>query len=585
MRVQNFRSLAEADIELHDYTALVGLNDSGKSNLLRALNLFFNGHTDLDQPLVFENDFSQQARLIAKKAKQIEIEVEFTPPKNYRDADHVIWKKVYRADSTTPYLDQVYRKDGREFSRGSRTEYWIRHLAFEYVPAVRGKSFFSSLKRRLHATLADTVAPKLTGASTTFLSSLRAEVKKIEQDSHRLLQLKTEFSLPSDLGDLFEALEFNSADGHTKTALHYRGDGIQGRHVPLILKFLADQRKTNSAMGKPPSETIWGYEEPENNLELSKQIDMATEFATYASAVQILVSTHSPAFYNVARTSPNGGIQNTIRSNGRTDFSREISPEQVDKHLGLMPFVEPYLAKAKEEREQLIASVKELEATALVTNKPALYVEGCSDKTIIEAAISALGLKQNFVIVAKEGMGGGANWVASCCLSRAAMTDVTATTVALFDNDAAGKEAASNLLARCSAIGRDGRTSRIFIGSDNGEDHIRRIKSSGIKIPLSIDELCDHTAWLHAERKGWLETRGSDLIEANVALLELDQPPLESLNALLHQPHDLLVVHHKLKANKKGDFASYVGRRLSNEKVVPATLAALVRKIVMKFQD
>lgn len=69
VKVINFRSLVDVDVALDDYTALVGVNDSGKSNLLRALNLFFNGQTDLGHPLNFASDFSQQARVIGKKAK------------------------------------------------------------------------------------------------------------------------------------------------------------------------------------------------------------------------------------------------------------------------------------------------------------------------------------------------------------------------------------------------------------------------------------------------------------------------------------------------------------------------------------
>ncbi len=144
VKVKNFRSLADAEINLKDYTAVVGLNDSGKSNFLRALNLFFNGQTDVGSLLMFEKDFSQQAKVIGGKAKQIEIEVHFSPPRNYADNDIVIWRKVYRADSSSPFQETIARSSGQEFSKGSRTEYWVKHIEFEYVPAIRGKSFFAT---------------------------------------------------------------------------------------------------------------------------------------------------------------------------------------------------------------------------------------------------------------------------------------------------------------------------------------------------------------------------------------------------------------------------------------------------------
>jgi predicted ATP-dependent endonuclease of OLD family len=47
IRIEGFRSIREAEIELDsDLTAFAGLNNSGKSNVLRALNAFFNDETD-----------------------------------------------------------------------------------------------------------------------------------------------------------------------------------------------------------------------------------------------------------------------------------------------------------------------------------------------------------------------------------------------------------------------------------------------------------------------------------------------------------------------------------------------------------
>ncbi|HHC6526324.1 TPA: AAA family ATPase [Vibrio parahaemolyticus] len=41
--ITNFRSIRKETISTEEITTLVGKNDAGKSNLLRALNLFFNG--------------------------------------------------------------------------------------------------------------------------------------------------------------------------------------------------------------------------------------------------------------------------------------------------------------------------------------------------------------------------------------------------------------------------------------------------------------------------------------------------------------------------------------------------------------
>lgn len=41
MRIHNFRSIIDADIEVHDYTMIVGANNAGKSNVMAALRAFY----------------------------------------------------------------------------------------------------------------------------------------------------------------------------------------------------------------------------------------------------------------------------------------------------------------------------------------------------------------------------------------------------------------------------------------------------------------------------------------------------------------------------------------------------------------
>lgn len=584
VKVTNFRSLTDASISLKNYTALAGLNDSGKSNLFRALNLFFNGQTDIGHELNFDKDLSQHAKKIAKKALQIEIEIEIAPPKSYADNGAVIWKKTYRADSIDPIEDKVSKRDGSDFSSGSKTEYWVRHLSFEYVPAIRGHRFFDILKRRLYTSLSTTVAEKIASASSAFLIDLRKEVEKIEAESERMLKLKTEFALPGDLGKLFEVLDFSSADSVSRTALQYRGDGIQGRHIPLILKFLADQRKKRSVKGKPPSETIWGYEEPENNLELIKQIEVANELKHYASSIQIILSTHSPAFYGVAKE--DNGIRMAIREHGQTTYSETLTPSMIDEHLGLMPFVQPYIQQAKKEREELLLTVKGLEEESLAGNQPALYVEGSTDKKIIEAVLKALKLPSAFKIITKEGLNGGVEWVVGCAIARAAMYNIRHKTAVLFDDDAAGHEGQNKILSHCSAIGRAGRIKCFTVGRESENDEIRAIKKTGIKIPIGIEEVCGANIWEIAGEQKWLYERTDEAIfKENANLLQKDKTLSQVFDEKIPNGHARRLIDFKVIEEKKGKFARAFAKTLEEGAPVPATLKKLVTIIHEYFSS
>lgn len=577
--IKNFRSLAEVEISLDGYTALVGLNDSGKSNLLRALNLFFNGQTDPGKELDFPRDFSQQGKVIGGKARQIEIELEFSPPKNYSDNGPVIWRRIFRAESTAPFSELLIRKSGEDFSSGSRVAYWVKNLKYEYVPAIRGESFFVILKRRLYTALAATVAHKLTTASGAFLKELRKELSAIESESKRLLDLQTEFSLPGDLGELFETLDFDAADAHSRTALKNRGDGIQGRHVPVILKFLADQRKINSAKGKPPEETIWGFEEPENNLELSKQMEVAQEFEQYSKSIQILVSTHSPAFYGSALTA--NGVRVARRIAGKTAFNNTFPAENIDEHLGLMPFIQPYLEKAVAERDQLVQSIKSLRENVLVPKKAALYVEGKTDSDILSATFKSLGIKPNFEIHTKD-HGAGVNWIVGCCIARASLTDLNEKTAALFDNDAAGREALAKIDRQCAAIGRTGKIKHFVVGKNNGDDEIREIKKKKINIPICIEELAGPAIWEYAEAKGWLEER-ENLVKQNSHLLDSKTTLTQILDSLIGANlHARRLVEFQVIHDNKSKVANQLCKFLLTDVPSPS-LEALAREIADYF--
>ena len=75
VEIKYFRSIYDVTLkECDSLNIFSGRNDVGKSNILRALNLFFNGQTDWRSPLDFGADFSllrmEQVRKESVKGKQ-----------------------------------------------------------------------------------------------------------------------------------------------------------------------------------------------------------------------------------------------------------------------------------------------------------------------------------------------------------------------------------------------------------------------------------------------------------------------------------------------------------------------------------
>lgn len=59
IEIHRFRSISDASIKVDELNIFSGMNNSGKSNILRALNLFFNGESSFNQKYNFYTDYNQ----------------------------------------------------------------------------------------------------------------------------------------------------------------------------------------------------------------------------------------------------------------------------------------------------------------------------------------------------------------------------------------------------------------------------------------------------------------------------------------------------------------------------------------------
>lgn len=123
------------------------------------------------------------------------------------------------------------------------------------------------------------------------------------------------------------------------------------------------EERTLAGSGRLKPVTIWGYEEPENNLEMSQSFDHAEELLQFSNDVQILISTHSPAFYSLIGAHNSVKGYNVVPSPDGTTL-QSISGKELhglNESLGLMTLVAPYV----KEKAELVASItKQAESLA-----------------------------------------------------------------------------------------------------------------------------------------------------------------------------------------------------------------------------
>ena len=148
-------------------------------------------------------------------------------------------------------------------------------------------------------TVSASIGSPLEETTSNFSNALKTYTHTITDNVKARIGISSELTVPDDLRDIFKALVFSTKVNEERISvpLDARGDGIQARHIPIVLKYIADEDQKSCNRGSMKISTIWGFEEPENGVEIGKAFEMANEFKEYSREIQLFVTTHSPAFY------------------------------------------------------------------------------------------------------------------------------------------------------------------------------------------------------------------------------------------------------------------------------------------------
>lgn len=112
---------------------------------------------------------------------------------------------------------------------------------------------------------------------------------------------------------------------------------------------MSEKEKSISIPGYVKPDTIWGFEEPENNLELKFAFELAKTIKEYSKDIQIFITTHSPAFYALDEDDSDG--VNTYFISQASDHCTSVKhiehsrSDELHEHMGLLPLITPYLSK------------------------------------------------------------------------------------------------------------------------------------------------------------------------------------------------------------------------------------------------
>lgn len=309
VRVSKFRSIGINEaFESSDLNILSGSNDSGKSNYLKALNLFFNGQTDLNSRYNHENDFNKWYRdNNIRGERNIEVEIKFVKG-NYRDVNGInngfVARKIFRSDGgqeTKFFVDNKEVKSGTlSFNRANGVI--SEKFRYVYIPAVRDSKFLESVQRLIeeiaNSTDKRTKTKDLKEAFNQMEVGVNTELEGLIDKVKSAMNINIETTV--NFGTMLESLTFDTTEKISirkrrkefesqSVSLKNRGDGIQMQFFSFLLWFIS--------MKDTKHFYIWGYEEPELAFEFKRQFEFSDLFQdTFSEVAQIFLTTHSPAF-------------------------------------------------------------------------------------------------------------------------------------------------------------------------------------------------------------------------------------------------------------------------------------------------
>ncbi|QXC39823.1 AAA family ATPase [Aeromonas jandaei] len=589
--IKHFRSIIKQVVSVEEITTFVGRNDAGKSNILRALNLFFKGKTDYNREYDFTADYCKFAPEYSQRAKEIIVELVFKLPKSYRKEDHpsfVYWTKVWR--SSGPHragekwglCDLVgdVIKDKQDFPEKSQIPAMLSRIDFEYIPAIKDERYFENLQVKLYDALS---ALGLHESSSSFENEINKHVQELMESISKEFSGSNMVKLPTNLGAIFRALEFSS----NGIPLSRRGDGIKIRHIPMLLSFIAS-RKQSQAKRALISPQIWAFEEPENNVEFLSCFELTRQIIDAAkSHTQILITTHSPAIYSITR---DASLPDNLKTASyyvtKANNETIIEPTGADSlhgNMGFLQLIAPLVEEKKklwEEKEDKYKHDYQKLAKAIEeTNLPHLFLEGHTDRRVISRILKFKNLDSKLKIYVPND---GSNCANSACdrghafalMQKHKKNPVKG--LILVDKDDAGSKAIESIN---SALQNSNYLKAEKLPPN--EDLKKLYSNKKLKVSVDLEKLMPPELWNIAKQENWIEVIEDNMDKLNENGCREVVNAKMSFDEIINQltSHQIILVNYKFTDDGKEKISKLI-KNLNDDDPLLEKLAQSFSKVI-----
>ncbi|MCF1482836.1 AAA family ATPase [Agrobacterium vitis] len=310
-RIKNYRTIKdETTLEIEKGLMLVGPNNAGKTNILKAVRLFFTGfNNDLNYSREHDLSFGQNSQQTSIAITfQFENQDGEEIPNTLQQITTMLGVTLQTNDEFTVYLTfsgasnpsyRVFPNSKRpvlgtqkaNYSRLERSlvDSIFRKFSVHYIPSDKSTEQLYNdlvlpflLRKAYTAILPNmsAIQAAMNGASSSLNSSMRAA---------GLANVECSFNFPSDHKRFFKEVDFSLSDP-TATSIFNKGMGIQSAALLAAFNWITLEEVND---GKS---VLWLLEEPESYLhpELASQCDRLINELRGRS--QVVCTTHSLAF-------------------------------------------------------------------------------------------------------------------------------------------------------------------------------------------------------------------------------------------------------------------------------------------------
>ncbi|MEW6660511.1 MAG: AAA family ATPase [Thermodesulfobacteriota bacterium] len=311
IKISRFRSIKDIELkDINDFTVLAGLNNSGKSNILRALNAFFTGYTDPESWIYVDDDFYISEKKYSKK-KKIRISITFTIPPNFRfrkGLENVkalfggneikITKEWERLNYDPNYYinDQTEQIDTKTIEA---IDQFLSMISFRYIP---NRVLPLDLIKEEHAALRNALVRrfgKKEAQRKELFEAIRDSssklIRKMTNDFVKSFpEAEVRLKTPDSWAEMIFALGYRILENKVELDDTLQGSGIQSLLMFNTLSLI--DRDYFQQFGWRQA-AIWAVEEPESSLHADLEAHVASYLSEISnekdSRLQIIATTHS----------------------------------------------------------------------------------------------------------------------------------------------------------------------------------------------------------------------------------------------------------------------------------------------------